>query len=58
MSVVVILVTLIAVYSVMGWLLVKFGLRGLQCTRAFSRPAVFEGEEAIALMQRFIAAQP
>ena len=45
MSVVVILVTLIAVYSVMGWLLVKFGLRGLQCTRAFSRPAVFEGEE-------------
>ena len=29
----------------MGVLLTKTGLRGLQCTRAFSRPAVFEGEE-------------
>ncbi len=45
MSVAVILAVAAAVYGVMGWLLVKFGLRGLQCTRAFSRPAVFEGEE-------------
>lgn len=45
MSVIVILAVLAAVYSILGLLLVKFGLRGLRCTRAFSRPAVFEGEE-------------
>ena len=45
MSVIIILVVLALVYSIMGMLLVKFGLRGLQCTRAFSRVAVFEGDE-------------
>lgn len=45
MSVIVILVVLALVYSIMGLLLVKLGLRGLQCTRAFSRVAVFEGDE-------------
>ncbi len=45
MSILVILCVLIGVYSVIGVLLTKFGLRGLQCTRAFSRPAVFEGDE-------------
>ena len=45
MSVLVLLVALVGVYCLLGWLLVKFGLRGLQCSRAFSRVAVFEGEE-------------
>lgn len=45
MSIIVILAVLAAVYSAMGILLTKIGLRGLQCTRAFSRPAVFEGDE-------------
>lgn len=45
MSVLVILITLAALYSLMGFLLTKFGLKGLVCTRSFSRPAVFEGEE-------------
>ena len=45
MSVIIILAVLAIVYSIMGVLLVKFGLRGLQCTRAFSRAAVFEGDE-------------
>jgi len=45
MSVIIILVVLVIVYSIMGMLLVRFGLRGLQCTRAFSRTAVFEGDE-------------
>ena len=45
MNVIVILGVLAVVYSIMGMLLVKFGLRGLQCTRAFSRVAVFEGDE-------------
>ncbi|MBE5798014.1 MAG: DUF58 domain-containing protein [Clostridiales bacterium] len=45
MSVIVILAVMAAVYGLTGLLLVKFGLRGLQCTRAFSRAAVFEGDE-------------
>lgn len=45
MSVIVILVVAALVYTAMGLLLTKFGLRGLQCTRAFSRVAVFEGDE-------------
>ena len=45
MSVIVILAVLAVLYSAMGMLLVRFGLRGLQCTRAFSRAAVFEGDE-------------
>jgi len=45
MSVIVLLAVLAIVYSIAGLLLVKFGLRGLQCTRAFSRAAVFEGDE-------------
>ena len=45
MSVIVILAVIALVYTAMGILLTKFGLRGLQCTRAFSRIAVFEGDE-------------
>ena len=45
MSVIVILAVVVAVYAAMGLLLTKFGLRGLQCTRAFSRAAFFEGDE-------------
>ncbi len=45
MSVIVIFVTAGLVYAAMGMLLTRFGLRGLQCTRAFSRAAVFEGDE-------------
>ncbi len=45
MSVLVILITLIALYCVQGFLLTRFGLKGLLCTRSFSCPAVFEGEE-------------
>ncbi len=45
MSVIVILVAVAAVYAVMGLLLTKYGLRGLKCTRAFSRAAVYEGDE-------------
>ncbi len=45
MSVLTILLMAVLVYVAMGTLLVKLGLRGLQCTRAFSRAAVFEGEE-------------
>ncbi len=45
MNVLVLLITVAAVYAVTGMILIRFGLRGLQCTRAFSRSAVFEGEE-------------
>ena len=45
MSVIVVLVVLVLLYGATGFVLVKFGLRGLQCTRAFSRPAVHEGDE-------------
>lgn len=45
MSVPVVLVMLLAVYGLFGLLLVRFGLRGLQCTRSFSRQTAFEGEE-------------
>lgn len=45
MSVIVIFAVLAAVYSVLGVLLTRLGLRGLQCTRSFSSPAVFEGDE-------------
>ena len=45
MSVLVLLVVLAALYGVTGFLLQKVGLKGLACSRAFSRPAVFEGEE-------------
>lgn len=37
---------LIALWAAFGWLLRRFALRGLQCSRAFSRPAAFVGEEA------------
>lgn len=45
MSVIVILVVLCAIYWLLGTLLTREGLQGLQCTRAFSRPAVFEGDD-------------
>lgn len=44
MSVLVILVVMVVVFWVMNLLLSKFALKGLTCTRAFSKPAVFEGE--------------
>ncbi|MBQ8556535.1 MAG: DUF58 domain-containing protein [Clostridia bacterium] len=44
MSVLTILAVLLALYCLSGRLLTRQGLSGLQCTRAFSRPAVFEGE--------------
>ena len=44
MSVPVILVSLCVLYAVFGVLIAKVGLRGLTCTRAFAKPAVFEGE--------------
>lgn len=45
MNVLVILVVLFALYALIGRLLKHAALRGLVCTRAFSQPAVFEGEE-------------
>ncbi len=45
MSVIVVLVALVAVYGLFGLVLTRFGLRGLACTRAFSRQTAFEGEE-------------
>lgn len=45
MSVLAILAVLLVIYCAQGLVLTRLGLRGLQCTRAFSRPAVFEGDE-------------
>lgn len=45
MNALIILVVLGGVWGLFGLLLSKFALKGLQCDRAFSRPAVFEGEE-------------
>lgn len=45
MNVLVILVVLVALFLLANLLLDKFALKGLKCTRAFSRPAFFEGEE-------------
>ncbi len=45
MNILVILLAVAAVYVAMGLVLKKFGLRGLQCTRSFSRAAVYEGDE-------------
>ena len=45
MSVLIILIVLIALYCIWGLLLTKFGLRGLQCTRHFSKQAVFCGDD-------------
>ena len=45
MSVMIILVTLLAVYCLLGWILTRFGLKGLLCTRSFSKTAVFQGDE-------------
>lgn len=41
----VILIILVAIYCLMGVLLTKFGLKGLQCDRSFSRQTAFTGEE-------------
>ncbi len=46
MNVLVILVVMAVVFALLNLLLDKFALKGLKCTRAFSKPAVFEGEEA------------
>lgn len=45
MSVPVVLMALLAVYGLFGLVLVRFGLKGLQCTRSFSCQTAFEGEE-------------
>lgn len=41
----VILLVLVVLYCAMGLLLTKFGLKGLQCARSFSRQTAFVGEE-------------
>lgn len=46
MSAFIILVVFVAISCGYGLLLKKFGLKGLMCSRSFSRQAVFEGEEA------------
>ena len=46
MNVLVIMVVMAVVLMLLNLLLSKFVLKGLKCTRAFSKPAVFEGEEA------------
>lgn len=45
MSAMTLLIVILSLYAVSVVLLKRFALRGLICTRAFSRPAVFEGEE-------------
>ena len=45
MNVLVILTVFFVLYSAWGLLIARFGLKGLTCTRAFSSPAFFEGEE-------------
>ena len=45
MSALTILLSLCAIYALFGFLLARFGLRGLTCARSFSCPAAFEGEE-------------
>ena len=46
MSALSVVAVLLGLWAAFGWLLKRFGLAGLQCSRAFSRPAVFAGEEA------------
>lgn len=45
MNVLIVLLVLGALYCVLGLVLTRFGLKGLQCTRSFSRLTFFEGEE-------------
>lgn len=45
MSVLVLLLVLFALYCIFGVLLTRFGLKGLECSRRFSRAAVFAGED-------------
>ena len=44
MNVLIILVVLSAVYGVAGWMTAHWGLKGLTCSRSFSRSTAFEGE--------------
>ena len=46
MNILVILIVFAVLIALYGWLLKNVGLRGLTCSRAFSRREVFEGEEA------------
>ena len=46
MSAITVIVVLAGLWAAFGWLLRRFGLAGLQCSRSFSRPAAFVGEEA------------
>ena len=45
MSLLLFLIVMAAISAAYGWVLRRFGLKGLRCTRRFSRRAVFEGEE-------------
>ena len=45
MNALAVLIVLAGLWAACGYLLRRFALEGLQCTRAFSRLAVFEGEE-------------
>ena len=45
MSAPVLLITLLALYLISILLLKYIGLKGLGCTRTFSKPAYFEGDE-------------
>lgn len=45
MSALSVFAALIAVWAIFGWLLRRFALQGLTCTRAFAQPAAFAGEE-------------
>jgi uncharacterized protein (DUF58 family) len=44
-NVLIVFLVLGALYCALGLLLTRFGLKGLQCTRSFSRLTFFEGEE-------------
>ncbi len=46
MSVLIILVVFVAISVGYGFLLKKYGLKGLTCSRSFSKQTAFEGEEA------------
>lgn len=45
MNIIIIFITFLVIYLVTGYLLTKFGLKGLECSRQFSSPAVFTGED-------------
>lgn len=46
MNAIIVLLALTGLWALFGLLLKRYALKGLACSRAFSRAAVFEGEEA------------